>query len=57
MDVDLITFVAIGFLAQLIDGALGMAFGVISSTVLLTLGVSPAPRRHRPPCSATSTGA
>ena len=30
-----------GFAAQLIDGALGMAFGVISSTLLLSMGVPP----------------
>ena len=42
MDVDFLTFLAIGFLAQLIDGALGMAFGVISTTTLLSLGLSPA---------------
>jgi uncharacterized membrane protein YfcA len=30
---------AIGFVAQLIDGALGMAFGVISTSTMLTLGV------------------
>ncbi|MEX0751896.1 MAG: sulfite exporter TauE/SafE family protein [Xanthobacteraceae bacterium] len=30
---------ALGFVAQLIDGALGMAFGVISTSVLLTMGV------------------
>ncbi len=35
-------FILAGFGAQLIDGALGMAFGVISSTLLLTMGVSPA---------------
>lgn len=35
-------FVAIGFAAQLVDGALGMAYGVISTTVLMTLGVPPA---------------
>jgi uncharacterized membrane protein YfcA len=39
---DLLPFIAIGFAAQLVDGALGMAFGVISSTLLLSLGVSPA---------------
>jgi uncharacterized membrane protein YfcA len=39
---DLLPFIAIGFAAQLIDGALGMAFGVISSTLLLSLGVPPA---------------
>jgi uncharacterized membrane protein YfcA len=35
-------FVAIGFAAQLVDGALGMAFGVITSTALILLGVPPA---------------
>src|SRR2546421_4830784 len=33
---------AIGFLAQLIDGALGMALGVISTTAMLSLGMPPA---------------
>ena len=33
---------AAGFFAQLIDGALGMAFGVISSTILVAIvGVNP----------------
>ncbi|MCD4686262.1 MAG: sulfite exporter TauE/SafE family protein [Anaerolineae bacterium] len=32
----------VGFLAQLIDGALGMAYGVSSTTFLLSTGVSPA---------------
>lgn len=35
-------FIAVGFVAQLIDGALGMAFGVISTTLLVSLGVPPA---------------
>lgn len=35
-------FLGVGFLAQLVDGALGMAYGVVSSTVLLAFGVSPA---------------
>jgi uncharacterized membrane protein YfcA len=35
-------FIAIGFAAQLVDGALGMAFGVLSTTLLLSLGVPPA---------------
>ena len=33
--VDLLPFMLIGFAAQLIDGALGMAFGVISSTLMV----------------------
>ena len=36
---DLLPFILIGFAAQLIDGALGMAFGVISNTLLLSLGM------------------
>ncbi len=37
----LLPFIAVGFAAQLIDGALGMAYGVISTTLLLTLGLPP----------------
>jgi uncharacterized membrane protein YfcA len=39
---DLLPFIAIGFAAQLVDGAIGMAFGQISSTLLVILGVPPA---------------
>jgi len=35
-------FVIVGFLAQVVDGALGMAYGVISNSLLLTAGVAPA---------------
>lgn len=36
-------FIAVGFAAQLVDGALGMAFGVISQTLLVSvMGVPPA---------------
>lgn len=35
-------FAAVGFAAQLVDGALGMAYGVVSTTTLLAMGVSPA---------------
>ena len=38
----LLAFAGVGFTAQIIDGALGMAFGVISNTLLLILGVPPA---------------
>ncbi|PGT83899.1 MULTISPECIES: sulfite exporter TauE/SafE family protein [Bacillaceae] len=38
----LLVFAIIGFLAQLIDGALGMAYGVTSTTLLLTFGIAPA---------------
>lgn len=39
---DLLPFIGAGFAAQLVDGALGMAFGVISNTLLISLGVAPA---------------
>jgi uncharacterized membrane protein YfcA len=39
---DLLPFIAIGFAAQIVDGALGMAFGLISSTLLISIGVPPA---------------
>ena len=38
----LFIFAIIGFLAQLIDGSLGMAYGVTSSSLLLTFGMAPA---------------
>lgn len=39
----ILPFIAIGFAAQIIDGALGMAFGVISSTLMVSvMGVPPA---------------
>ena len=38
----LIVLIVIGFLAQLVDGALGMAYGATSSTLLLAYGLSPA---------------
>ncbi|MHA3841595.1 sulfite exporter TauE/SafE family protein [Sphingomonas aestuarii] len=40
---EILPFIAIGFAAQIVDGALGMAFGVITSTLLISvLGVPPA---------------
>lgn len=39
---ELLPFILAGFAAQIIDGALGMAFGVISSTLLISLGMPPA---------------
>ncbi len=39
---EFLLFAMVGFLAQAVDGALGMAYGVISSTTLLAFGVSPA---------------
>lgn len=42
MDAELLHYVLIGFAAQIVDGALGMAYGVISTSFLLSLGVTPA---------------
>jgi uncharacterized membrane protein YfcA len=39
---DVLLYVIIGFVAQMIDGAIGMAYGVTASSVLLGLGVRPA---------------
>jgi uncharacterized membrane protein YfcA len=39
---DFIWFLVVGFCAQAVDGALGMAYGVVSSTFLLSIGVTPA---------------
>lgn len=35
-------FILIGLGAQLVDGALGMAFGLVSSSILLSMGLPPA---------------
>ena len=35
-------FILIGLGAQLVDGALGMAFGLVSSSVMLAMGIPPA---------------
>jgi uncharacterized protein len=42
MDSSLFYFVLAGFVAQMIDGALGMAYGVTATTFLLSFGISPA---------------
>ncbi|HZB38989.1 MAG TPA: sulfite exporter TauE/SafE family protein [Beijerinckiaceae bacterium] len=42
MPADFLLFVIIGFAAQLIDGAIGMAYGLASTTILLSMGVAPA---------------
>ena len=38
----LIVLAIVGFVAQLVDGALGMAYGATSSTLLLAVGLNPA---------------
>lgn len=42
LDGDFLYFMLGGFIAQMIDGALGMAYGVSATTFLLSFGVSPA---------------
>ena len=42
MDQNILVFILVGFVAQMIDGALGMAYGVSSNTFLLSLGIPPA---------------
>jgi len=42
MTPDFWLFASVGFAAQVVDGALGMAYGVISTSALLSFGVSPA---------------
>ncbi len=45
MEIEITTillYVLVGFAAQMIDGALGMAYGVSSNTFLLSLGIPPA---------------
>ncbi|WP_240310981.1 sulfite exporter TauE/SafE family protein [Altererythrobacter sp. ZODW24] len=45
---ELLPFIAVGFAAQLVDGAMGMAFGVISNTFLVSMiGIPPAQASHR----------
>lgn len=38
---DLALYIGIGFFAQIVDGALGMAFGIIASTGLIAFGMAP----------------
>ena len=42
IDQEFLLFCLAGFIAQIIDGTLGMAYGVSCSTILLQLGISPA---------------
>ena len=43
----IIPFILIGFAAQMVDGALGMAFGVVTNTLMVgLLGVPPALASH-----------
>jgi uncharacterized membrane protein YfcA len=42
MTTEFLMLFAIGFVAQLIDGALGMAYGVLSNSAMLAIGMPPA---------------
>src|SRR5205085_2163715 len=42
LDKDFHWMLLAGFLAQMVDGALGMGYGVTSATILLSVGVNPA---------------
>ena len=39
---DYVVLGLIGFAAQIVDGCLGMAFGVISTSAMLSFGMAPA---------------
>ena len=57
---DLLLYVLIGFAAQLVDGALGMAYGATASSLLLGIGVAPAVSSatvHAAECFTTGTSA
>lgn len=57
---ELWTYIAIGFAAQLVDGALGMAYGVTASSLLLSAGVPPAAASatvHAAECFTTGASA
>ncbi len=57
---DIWFFIAAGFVAQLIDGSLGMAYGVTASSLLLGLGLPPvtvSATVHAAECFATGASA
>lgn len=39
---DLLLYVAIGFVAQLVDGAIGMAYGLTATSMLMSFGITAA---------------
>lgn len=60
MTTDFLWYVVAGFVAQLIDGSLGMAYGVMASTLLLSFGVPPAATSatvHAAECLTTGASA
>jgi uncharacterized membrane protein YfcA len=60
MTTEFLWYVLAGFAAQLVDGSLGMAYGVTASTLLLSFGVPPAATSatvHAAECLTTGTSA
>jgi uncharacterized membrane protein YfcA len=60
MTTELVWYIVAGFVAQLIDGSLGMAYGVTASTLLLAFGVPPAATSatvHAAECFTTGASA
>lgn len=60
MDPDFLLYIAAGFVAQMIDGALGMAYGVSASSLLMAFGVPPAATSatvHAAECFTTGASA
>ena len=45
MTTEFVLLLAIGFVAQLVDGALGMAYGVLANAAMLSMGLPPAHAR------------
>lgn len=43
VDSSILYYVLGGFIAQMIDGALGMAYGVTATTFLMSVGITPPP--------------
>ena len=39
---ELVVFVTVGFAAQMVNGAVGMAYGISATTVMLSFGIAPA---------------
>ena len=54
---DLAFFIVVGFCAQIVDGALGMAFGLIATTSMLAFGVPPAAASAMTPVAEIFTSA
>src|SRR3990170_6190991 len=60
MSTEFLFYILVGFAAQLIDGALGMAYGVTASSLLLSFGVPPAAASatvHAAECFTTGASA